>query len=452
MNSVAQSYQGVRLQALRPLSFIHTCSLFTSAYRSIRMAGGGAPTARPQPPGGRGRTPRRTARQEAVQDELSLPRTGGAGSAYFHNLEGPTAPNRHRGTLLGLSADAPHSPRESPRGVAAASRGRGRRRPGDGRDARPPVHPSAIVWSAVAAPPVLGGAAPPLPLGHHGALRPAESPGRGDDLREIAAPPARSLSPYATPRRALSPPRYVGESAGIDASGDGQDEVGCGMSDDDLPLQQRLWASARPLCSLSATPGPSAGLPPWSAPELGGPNPLPLFGSLPPPPRRVPAQDKGRMRPPADARPTSPVSRAVADGPATQEPPPAAGGRTKRAKKVKTTDEKLDALSSDFKALMREWTACKGELVTVRSMLATLTGQVNAGVENGGHVLAVVKHIAEKPSTAVLPVKAAPVAPPTPAERPRSFKAQARLTMRWFKSLKVRGGSVSCPVCLSHIP
>ncbi|KAK1870098.1 hypothetical protein I4F81_012560 [Pyropia yezoensis] len=135
-------------------------------------------------------------------------------------------------------------------------------------------------------------------------------------------------------------------------------------------------------------------------------------------------------------KPANHASVGVADKPESQVPPHPVGRKGKHPKKVKTAEEKLDALSTDFKALTKEWIACKGELITVRSMLATLTGPVNVCLENGVHVLDVVRHMAERPSHVEPPVDAAAVAPPHPVERPRSVRAQARLTMRWFKSLK----------------
>lgn len=166
---------------------------------------------------------------------------------------------------------------------------------------------------------------------------------------------------------------------------------------------------------------------------------------------RQPAPLTGFSQVAALEKPANHASVGVADKPESQVPPHPVGRKGKHPKKVKTAEEKLDALSTDFKALTKEWIACKGELITVRSMLATLTGPVNVCLENGVHVLDVVRHMAERPSHVEPPVDAAAVAPPHPVERPRSVRAQARLTMRWFKSLKVRVNSVYCSVSLSTL-
>lgn len=292
----------------------------------------------------------------------------------------------------------------------------------------------------------------------------------------------------------MSPPSHIAVGAEMDASGCRQDVDKHGLFDDDEPIQGRLGTSSGPPRSASAASGPSACFSPWTAPKLRDADPLSLYGAQLPPCHLHPAPPRGASRaavlkqpalrtrrgapdepeqegnqvPPssvlrqpapltgfsqsaAPEKPANYASGGVADQPESQVPPPAAGRKGKHPKKVKTAEERLDALSTDLKALTKEWMACKGELITVRSMLATLTGQVNVGLENDGHVLDVVRYMAERPSQVEPPVGAAAVAPSQPVERPRSVRAQARLTMRWFKSLKVRVSSVYYSVSLSTL-
>lgn len=355
-------------------------------------------------------------------------------------------PEQQREMLVGERAEDVQHQRGPPSGGTAASRGRGRKRPGGARSLLPAVHPSAQGMTSASALPVLGEAALPSTGGVRDVLRPAESGHSGDGSWNDAALPARSVSPYAPEGLLLSPPPDVGEDPGIDVGRSRHSALGHGQSDDDIPLHQRLWAPADLCRSESAAPGPSAGWPPWTAPEMADPDPLSLYGSKLPPRRPTPAVRTRAARLPDRTRPENPAPLALAAGAGSQVPSATAGKKGKSTKKVKTADEKRDTISTDLKALTKEWMACKGELVTVCSMLATLMGQVNVGVENGGHVLDVVKHIAEKPSMAALPVDAAAVGRPTPEERPRSARAQARDTMRWFKSLKVRLWSVTCSI------
>lgn len=321
----------------------------------------------------------------------------------------------------------------------------------------------------------------------------SESGFREDGLWYEAALPARPLSPYAAAGFQLSPPPHVGENDGVDLRGRAQDVVGHGLCGDDVPLQGRLRASAGPSRSASAAPGLSAGLPPWTAPEMRYPYPLSLYGTQPPPIRLPPPPHRGaslsaarkkraipeshgaaemtdgQVHPPvvggqpvpatgfsqsaAHEKPAHPASRGVAGKPQSQVPPSAVAKKAKQLKKVKTAEEKLETLSTDLKALTKEWMACKGELVTVHSLLATLTRQVNASLENSDHVLDIVRHMAEKPPVAEPPVGAASVAQPQLVKPPPSARAQASLTMRWFKSLKVRFRSVHCllSLCLDTV-
>lgn len=360
-------------------------------------------------------------------------------------------PEQQRESLVGERAVGVQQQRRPPRGGTGASRGRGRRRPGGASSFVLAVDPSAQGTTSASAPSVLGEAALPSTGGVRDVLLPAESGHSGDGLWNDAALPAWSVSPYVPEGLLLSPPHDVGEDPGIDVGKSRPSVLGHGQSDDNIPLHERLRAPADLSCSESAAPGPSARWPPWTAPEMADPDPLSLYGSQLPPRRPTPVVRTRAARLPDRTRPEIPEPLALAAGAGSQVHLAVAGKKGKSTKKVKTADEKLDTISTDLKALTKEWMACKGELVTVRSMLATLTGQVNVGVENGGHVLDVVKPIAEKPSMAALPVDAAAVGRPKPEERPRSARAQARDTMRWFKSLKVRLWSATCSIFSSGL-
>lgn len=303
--------------------------------------------------------------------------------------------------------------------IASAPRVHGRRRQAGARFAEPVVDRSPVELSAAGLP-VQGEAEFQSVAGVDDVPPPADTSLRDGSLIEDYARPDRSLSSYAASGLLLSPPRHVGEDSGMNPSARGRELLGHELSDDDVPLQRRMRAASAPRCSASAEPGASAGFPPWTAPETGDPSPLSMYGS------QLPSR---RARSLLLGSPRSPERRQQ-----VLLPPPVR--KHKRTKKVKTTEEKLDTLSADLKALTKEWTACKGELVTVRTMLTTLTGQVHAVVETGGHVLNVVQHIADKPSKATLPVDAAPVPQPRPQARPWSCRTQARMTMRWFKPLK----------------
>lgn len=369
---------------------------------------------------------------------------------------------------------------------SASARDRSRRPAPGARYTETALDESVTERAAAARPPVRSQAAQYSTAGSQDVLRPAESGQReGGFLHDDAARPARSDSPYAAAGLLLSPPRHVGQDPVLDETGHGQDLFGRGISDDDVPLRARSAAAFRLRHSTRAGTGTPASFPPWTAPEIRDQHPLSLCGSQLLPRRAHPlllgssrsqeADDPNRQvlracsgvvaRPGSQVPSAShdvgagrggqaafpsrgvadgpgsqvpPESRGVADGPGSQVPPPAASKKGKRPKKLKTTEEKLDTLSADFKALTKEWMACKGELVTVRSMLTTLTGQVNVGVETGGHVLNVVKHFADKPSVATILEDAAPAAPPRPVACPLRLRAQAHATMRWFKPLKVR--------------